>query len=102
MAYSRRQPKSAWDRATEQADEALSQARKQLRPWLGVLASAAISVASAAYNNKSRQRAGKQVSKQAAGAAERIADTGSQILKRLRTISGETSKLYPRVKQMIG
>jgi hypothetical protein len=102
LAYSRRRPKSAWDRAAEQADEALSQARKQLRPWLGVLASTAISVASAAYKSKSRQRAQEVVSKETGNAAERIAETGSQILKRLRTISGETSKLYPRVKQMIG
>ncbi len=93
LAYRLREPKSAWQKASERADELASQTAKQLRPWLGVIASVAISAVSAAYNGRSRKRA--------ANVADRLADAGSRIRRRLQTISGETGKLYPRVRKLI-
>jgi hypothetical protein len=101
LAYRLREPKSTWQRASERADQMLSQTAKQLRPWMGVIASAAISTASTAYNAKSRRRATNSVAGRAANAADRFADAGSRIWRRLQTISGETGKLYPRVRKMI-
>lgn len=101
LAYRFREPKSTWQRASERADEFVSQTGKQLRPWLGVIASAAFSAASAAYNGKSRRLATNSVADRAANAADRFTDVGSRIWRRLQTISGVTSKLYPRVRKLI-
>ena len=100
LAYRLRRPRSSWQKASEHADELLSQTGKQLRPWLGLIASAALSAASATYNAKSRRRVAATVMDKTANAADHFADTTSRIWRRLRTISAETSKLYPQARKM--
>ena len=100
LAYRRREPKSAWRRAGERADEWASQTGRQLRPWLGVIASTAISAASVAYNAKARKPA-NPVADRAANAADRLAHAGTRIWRGLQAISGETGKLYPRVRKLV-
>lgn len=97
LVYRIGEPKSTWQRASERADELASQVGKQLRPWRGVIASAAISAVVAAYNAKSRRRATNSV----ADAADRVADAGSRLWRRLQTVSGDAGKLYPRVRKLI-
>ena len=101
LAYRLSHPKSSWQKATERGEEFLSQTGKQLRPWLGAIASAALSVASATYNAKSRRRVAATVTDKTADAAEHFADAASRIWRRLRTISAETSKLYPQARKML-
>jgi hypothetical protein len=79
----------------------MSQSGKQLRPWVGLVATAAISAASAAYSAKSRRRATGAMADRAANAADRLSSAGSRLWRRLQTISGEAGKLYPEVRRRI-
>lgn len=101
LAYRLREPKSRWQRVSKRADDIVSQTGKQLKPWLAVIAGTTLSVASTAYSAKMQRRVRNSVADRAANAAYRVADAGSRIWRRVQTISGETGKLYPRVRQMI-
>jgi ABC-type transporter Mla subunit MlaD len=101
LAYRLREPKSTWQKAGERADELLSQTAEHLHSWPAVIADAALGAVSAAFNAKSRQRATNAVADQAADAAERFADAGSRIWRRLQTISKEAGELYPQVRKVI-
>ena len=101
LAYRLSERKSSWQRVREGADVWLSPTTKRLRPWASVIASAAVSAASAAYNAKSRRRATDLVADGAASAADGFADVGSRIWRRLRTISKEAAELHPRVRKVL-
>ena len=101
LAYRLREPKSTWQRASQRADELLSQTTKHLHSWPGVIAGAALGAVSTAYSAKSRKRGMNSVAYQAADAAERFADAGSRLWRRLQTISKEAGELYPRVRKVI-
>ena len=101
LAYKLRQPKSGWKRAGDRAGEFANQAGKQLRPGLGAIAAASLSVASALANAKSRKRAGERLAEGTENAADNLAEVGTRIWQRLQTISEEGAKLYPHLKKMM-
>ena len=101
LAYRLRQPKPAWKRASERAEELVSETGKHLRPSLATLAGISLSVASALYNAKSRKRTTHAIAGKTADAADHVAEVGSRIWRRLQTISGESAKLYPRFRKMV-
>jgi hypothetical protein len=93
LAYSRRQPKSTWQKASEHADRLSSQTAKQLRPWPGIIASVAMGAASAAFDSKSRKRV--------MDGADTFANVASRVFQRLETIFKQAGKLYPQIRKVM-
>jgi len=101
LAYKLRQPKSRWNRAGERAGDFVSETGKQMRPGLGAIAAASLSVASALASAKARKRTGDRIAEGTSNAADNVAEVGSRIWQRLQTISEEGAKLYPHLKKMM-
>jgi len=101
LAYRLRQPKPGWRRAGQRAGEFVTENAKQLRPGLGAIAAASLSVASALATAKSRKSTANRIANGTSNAADNVAEVGSRIWQRLQTISEEGAKLYPHLKKMI-
>ncbi len=101
LAYRLSRKETTWDQTRQRASRMAARTGDQLRPWLSIAASTALSLATAAYNRKEWARANRTVSETAGAAADKIAGTGLSLFNRVQRISGETRKLYPRVRKLI-
>jgi hypothetical protein len=102
LAYRLRRPRSSWQKAADRAEDLLAQTRKQLRPWMGVAGTAALSAASLTYNAKSRKRLAQTATGEAAQhAADRFAHAASSLWKRLQAISAESGQLINRTRKLV-
>jgi len=97
LAYRLARKPDKWEQARRLAGGLASRTGKELRPWLGLAATAAASVASNAY----RKRQVKAARKHAAKASDSLAETGLRLLRSVERLSGETKRLYPRVRKLI-
>jgi methyl-accepting chemotaxis protein len=100
LALRRKKSKSTLQNASQRAQELVREAGKQMRPGLGTIAAAAISIASALSNAKSRKRTASALVDGTSNAADHVADVGSRIWQRLHTITEEGAKLYPQLKKL--
>ena len=101
LAYGLRPKPSTWEQARRRGGRIAVDAGRQLRPWAGLAASTALSLLSAAYSGKQRDKSRRALQAGADRTMEQLADAGLQLLNRVRRISGETAKLYPRVRKLI-
>jgi hypothetical protein len=100
LAYRRsRRNQSSWEQAKRRSGEILSGTKKELAPWMSVATSAAISLATAAYNR--RNQAKGRIADTASVAGDQLVDAGTRILDRVKRIAQESRGLYPRVRQLI-
>ncbi len=100
--YLRNRKESSWQRASKRAREiALRVGTQATSPWMNLAATAAISLASVAYANTARRRTIRGIDATTAEKINRLTQKGLQILRRVRNISEETGKLYPRLRRAI-
>jgi H+/gluconate symporter-like permease len=100
-AYKMRHKPTTWERVGQQASDMAGQARESMQPWMALVASAAVSAISLARNRKRRAQASDSVRESATEAAQAIAETGARLFRRVQNLSGETRRLYPRVRKLI-
>jgi len=95
--YSRRR------RAAESsaARESALRAGRALRPWAGVVVNAAISLASAVYNQRTRKKAKDVIITGTQKRAADLADRGRVLLRHFGETSRATAKRYPRLRKLI-
>ena len=99
LAYWLKPKPSAWEQAGRRTQQIAAQAKHQLEPWMSLAASTAIGLVSAAYSR--RTDAQKSVGEGTRLTADKLAETGLQLLRRVQRISSETGKLYPQVRKLI-
>jgi hypothetical protein len=85
----------------DRVGEFVSQAGRALRPWSGVAAQAAISLASAVYSQRAREKGKDVIVTGTRKHAADLADRGRGFLRLLGETSRETAKRYPRLRKLI-
>ena len=99
--YLRNRKESGWQRAGRRASEIASHVGSHAEPWSNVAATAAVALASIAYARKSRKRTIRGIDENAAEKINLLAEKGLQVLRRVRNMSEQAGKLYPRVRRAI-
>jgi len=97
LAYRLTRKSDKWEQARRVASGIATRTGRELRPWVGLAATAAAGVASNLY----RKQQMKAARKHAAHASDSLAETGLRLLRSVERLSGETKKLYPRVRRLI-
>jgi hypothetical protein len=99
--YMRNRKESGWQRAGRRAREIASSVGTQARPWSNVAAATAVGLASIAYANKAHRRTIRGVDERRAQKINALTERGLEVLRRVRNISEQAGKLYPRVRRAI-
>jgi hypothetical protein len=97
----RQRRESGWQRAGRRASELASRAGSEAAPWASLAATVGIGLASAAYANKTRRRTIRGVDESTAQKINALTERGLQVIRRVRNISEQAGKLYPRVRRAI-
>ncbi len=93
VAYSRSHRESGWQRAQKRITEYASRAEDQARPWGDLALTAAVSLASLAYARKARRRTIRGINESTAERINSLAERGLQIVRHLRDMPQQASKL---------
>lgn len=100
--YMRRPNESGWKRAGKRAGEIASRVGTEaIGPKANLAAAAAIGLASLAYANRARRRTIRGIDANTAEKINTLTERGLQILRRARSLSERTGKLYPRLRDAI-
>ncbi len=101
--YLRNRKESGWQRAAKRARGIASRVGSQANsPWTNLAATAAITLASAVYANQARRRTIRGIDATTAEKINTLTEKGLQVLRRVRNISDQTAKLYPRLRRVVG
>jgi ribosomal protein S16 len=100
-AYARSRRQTGWESARRRAGEMVSQIGTQTPHWPSLAVSAAIALASAASARKARRRTIRGIDRRTAERINALAEKGAQLVQRVRDMSHETRKLYPRLRRLV-
>jgi hypothetical protein len=99
--YMRNRKESGWQRTSKRASEIASRVGTRARPWANLAATMGIGLASIAYAQKARRRTIRGVNERTAAKINDLTEKGLQVLRRVRNISDQAGKLYPRVRRNV-
>jgi hypothetical protein len=99
-AYLRSRRESRWQRTSRRAGEIASRVGAHAtNRWAHIAASAAVGLVSMAYANQARRRTIRGIDAGTAGKINSLTEKALQVARRVRGMSEQSGKLYPRVRR---
>lgn len=101
LAYKLRSKPTGWDVARKRAAKVAEGCNDAVQPWMSLAASAALGAASLARSRRKQTQTADSIKESVSEAADKLAETGARLFRRVQHLSGETRKLYPSVRRLI-
>ena len=99
--YARNRRQSGWQRVSRRARDVASQVGTQTNQWGSIALSAAIALASAASSRKARRRTIRGIDERTARTINSLTEKGLELVRKVRDVSEETRKLYPKIRRVV-
>ena len=101
LAYKMRRKPGTLEVAQKRAGEVAAQGTQAIKPWVSLAITTALGAIAAARDPKKRRRAAESMRDSAGPTAEKLAEAGANLMRRVQHLTEETRKLYPSVKRLI-